>query len=351
MATGNLDAFNLKAVQTAGLVNEEVLQRIYDISPVPLSFSDMTGSDTTGNDYVSWIDNDLGAPNPENKVADGADASGNDTQTGSRQGNYCQIPSYVLPVSTRANASNTIGYARETTNQIQRAQRRIRRDLEARYVSHLKSAPGDGDTVPSEMGGLAAWCVSNVSGGASRVAGGFQAATAAESVVDAPTPGTKRPLTQTIFDTVAQLVYEQGGDPTVAMSPPSIKALFSGFLFDSSARVAQLYSDQGKSREDAAALGSVSVYIGHFSTFRLVPNRMMLPYQSLAGSAGDAGNMLLMSPEYLSKINLYSFRLEELGKTGLSTRYQLSADCTLGVLSEKAQGLIADIDVVAAVTA
>jgi hypothetical protein len=112
-----------------------------------------------------------------------------------------------------------------------------------------------------------------------------------------------------------------------------------------------LYSDQGKSREDAVALGSVSVYVGHFNTFSLVPNRMMLPYQSNGGSAGDAGNWLLMSPEYLSKINLYSFRLEELGKTGLSTRYQLTADCTLGVLSEKAHGVIADLDIAAAAVA
>jgi hypothetical protein len=58
-----------------------------------------------------------------------------------------------------------------------------------------------------------------------------------------------------------QAVYTDGGDPTVMMSIPGVIRKFSEYLFTSSARVATLMSDQGKSTEQATALGSVNVFV------------------------------------------------------------------------------------------
>ena len=43
-------------------------------------------------------------------------------------------------------------------------------------------------------------------------------------------------------------IYEEGGDPTKMMTVPSLIRKFSEYLFTSSARVATLMSDQGKSQ-------------------------------------------------------------------------------------------------------
>lgn len=67
------------------------MDRIFDISRIPLPFTDSVGSLSTGNSYKEWTLDELAAPDTDNAEVDGADATGNDTKIGSRVGNHCQI--------------------------------------------------------------------------------------------------------------------------------------------------------------------------------------------------------------------------------------------------------------------
>ena len=113
---------------------------------------------------------------------------------------------------------------------------------------------------------------------------------------------------------MVESVYNQGGDPTKLLTVPALVRKFSEYLFTSSARVATLMSDQGKSREKAAALGSVNVFVTDFGTLDLVPNRL----QQLQDTAENR---------------------------------QMSVDWTLIVNTEKAHAMIGDVDQTAAVLA
>lgn len=344
MATTNLDAFNLKSAQTGGLINEDVLQEVYDISRIPLEFQDRVGTGTMSNTYKSWTMDELGAPTVGAFVVDGADASGDDTSIGERVGNYAGILRKVLPVSTTARRTDNIGFGDALTYQIQRNQLRLRRDAEANLLYNNASvAPTD--SVAGEYAGLPAWLNSNVEGGAGRVDGGFSHGAGSESTVTAATPGTPRALQMLYIDNVIEGIYNEGGSASVMMTVPKLKRGISMHLFDTSARIAQLYADQGKSREDAAALSSVSVYINDFTTTEIVPNRL----QQL--DSNNAADVLIFSPEYLDVSFLIGWEMDELGKLGLSDRYQLFTQHTLCVLSEKAHGMVADIDPTLAVTA
>ena len=42
MATGNIDSFNLKSLAKGGVINEDVMQKIFDISKVNLPLTDVT---------------------------------------------------------------------------------------------------------------------------------------------------------------------------------------------------------------------------------------------------------------------------------------------------------------------
>lgn len=335
---------DLKGVAFGGLIREDVMNQIWDISNIPLPFTDMIGSDSCKNSYAEWTTDQLSAPNVDNAVIDGADATGNDAKGGARVGNQCQISTKTVMVTQRANASDVIGRANELAYQIMERQKELRRDREAIYLTQQASVADNGATVAGRLGGLGAWLVTNVSRGAGGANGGF-----ASGVVAAPTPGTTRALTETMVRDVAQAVWEQGGNPTVLMSIPTMIRRLSEYMFTSSARIATLFSDTGQAAEAQVAKGSVNVFVTDFGvTLKMVPNRLMQPVD---GDLGDENtNLYFLDPQYVRESFLEGYRVEELAKTGLAEKREMSVDGTLKVLNEKAFGVIADIDYTQPVT-
>jgi hypothetical protein len=344
MSTANLDSADLKAVAYNGLINQDVMQKIWDISKIPLPLTDRIGTDTCKNEYKEWTQDTLAAPNLSNAVVDGADTtSSNNTVTGARVGNHCQISVKVVQVSTRAQNSDTIGRSDELAYQVMRRQQELRRDVEAIALTHQASVADDGNTTAGKSAGLGAWLTTTTSRGTTGTNGGFSA-----GIVAAPAVGAKRALSEKLVRDMVQGVYEQGGDPTVLMSGPSVIRGFSEYLFTSSARVATLTADQGRSGDKATALGSVNVFVTDFGTLELVDNRLQQKY---AADDGDCYNVYIITPSMLSIGYLDGYRVEPLAKTGLADKRQMAVDWTLIVGTEKAHAVIADIDPTAAVVA
>jgi hypothetical protein len=335
-----LTSADLKGVAYRGLINEDIMQQIWDISKIPLPLTERIGTDTVKNAYKEWTTDELAAPNVANAVIDGADASGNDTKTGARVGNHCQISTKVVRVSTRAQESDTIGRSNELIYQVMRRQQELKRDVEAIMLTSQASLADDGSANAGKSAGLGAWLTTNDYRGAGGSAAGF-----ANGIVAAPVAGTNRALTETLVRDCVQAVYQQGGDPTVMMSVPSVIRKFSEYLFTSSARVATLTADQGKSATAATALGTVNVFVTDFGTLDLVPNRL----QQLTTDGG--ADVYILDPQYLSIGYLHGYRTEPLAKTGLADNRQMAVDWTLIVHTEKAHGVIADVDPTLAVTA
>lgn len=344
MSTANLDSADLKAVTRGGLIREDVMNKIWDISKIPLPFTDMVGTESTTNEYKEWTTDELAAPDVTNAVVDGSDASGNDTKTGARVGNHCQISDKIVRVSYRADASNIIGRAKELSYQLMRRQQELRRDVEAIALFNQASVADNGDAVAGKAGGLPSWLETNSING---TAGGFNPAT---GLTVARTPGVKAALTEKDIRDAMESVYQEGGNPTKMMSIPSVIRKFSEYLFSSSARVATLMSDQGKSTEQATALGSVNVFVTDFGTLTMIPNRLQQKHKD-SGGVDDVADVFILDPEYLSLCYLEGYRTETLAKTGLAENRQMCVDWTLIVNTEKAHAIIGDIDPTAAVTA
>ena len=74
MAVGNVDSADLKAIKTGGLIHEDVLDKIFDISRIPLPYTDMVGKTTHKNERFDWVVDKLDAPDLDNAVVDGSDA-------------------------------------------------------------------------------------------------------------------------------------------------------------------------------------------------------------------------------------------------------------------------------------
>lgn len=323
-----------------GLINEDVMQKIWDVSKIPLPFTDMVGSDSSKNSYKEWTTDELAAPDITNAKVDGADVTDDDTNVGKRVGNHHQISAKRVVVSTRAQESDTIGRANELAYQVMRRQQELRRDVDAIALNNQASVADDGDTTAGVTGGLPSWLETTVDGG---TAGGFSAST---GLTVARTVGNKQQLTETKVRDAVESVYNQGGDPTKMMSVPSAIRAFSEYMFTSSARVGTLMSDQGKSAEKATALGAVNVFVTDFGTLTMVPNRLQQMYDAADSTPTDkdACDVFILDPAYLGLCYLHGYKTEPLAKTGTADKRLMTVDWSLTVNTEKAHGMIGDVD-------
>lgn len=344
MSTANLDSADLKAALSApGLIREDVMNKIWDISKIPLPFTDLAGTDSASQEYTEWTKDQLVAPDVTNAVIDGSDATGNDTAVGTRVGNHHQISDKVVRVSHRADASDTIGRAKELGYQLMRRQQELKRDVEAIALFNQASVADNGDDTAGKVGGLPSWIETTIRN--STTPGGFDTST---KLTVANTPAAAAALTETWVRECIDGVYDEGGDTTVMMSVPGVIGAFAQYLFTSSAQVATLTSDQGKSREKAAALSAINVFITQHGTVRLLSNRIQ---QVADNDDTDCADVFILDPEYISLCYLEGYRTENLAKTGLSNNRQMSVDWSLVVHTENAHAMISGIDPTLAVTA
>lgn len=345
MATADYwDSADLKAIDADGLINESVMQRIFDISDIPLPFSDAVGRETHDNSYHSWTKDKLADPDLTNSNVSGADASGNDAKGGERVGNHSQIPDKVLKVTQRADSSDTIGRANELSYQLMQRGKEIRRDVEAICLSAQASVEDDGDTVDGKLGGLDAWLETNVDVGATGAVGGFNPVT---KIVDAPTNGTTRALTWAEVKAQVESCYSNNGMPTVLMSVPGVIVRLSDYMITNPSNqfATPTANVSGSAPTDQAAQGHVSVVRTDFGfTMSLTPNRLQ------AETAAGAATLFGIRPGGVAISFMQGYETHTLGKPGLSNWRQISADLTLQVWNEEEHFSLRDVDVTAAVT-
>jgi len=336
MAMTDATAYDQSIVTVNGIINEDVMQKIWDISKIPLPLSDMIGTDSHKNEYYEWTTDELAAASITNAVIDGVDVTATkaDLLRALRVGNHSQTSVKSVRVSTRAIESESIGRSNELSYQVMMRQQELKRDIEATMLSNNPSVAGT-NAAAGQSAGLTAWLATNMAEAATPgTEGGFNTGT---GIVDAYTPGTKEAMSEEKVRDVAQLVYEEGGNPTVLMMIPAVCRAFSEYLFTSSARIATLTAETAQ-KGPAKGVGSVNVFITDFGvTLDLIPNR-------LQPSASAVSQAFMLDPMHLRLSYLHAPRVEPLAKTGLSEKRLMSADWALVVTAEKAHGIVLDID-------
>jgi hypothetical protein len=355
MAQFNLDVYDLSSVDLDGVINEDVMQTIFEIDPVDLPFHDMAGRETSDNAYKSWIKDSLEAPSLANAQVDGADltasppvASGDETVANmARVGNHHQISTKVVKVSTRAQKVDTIGYANALVYQLRQRQQELRRQCEATACSPQASVEAT-DLVAGKTAGAAAMFETNIING---TAGGFSA-----GIYSGPTPGAARAMTETDVRDAGEMAYNEGGNPTKLMSVPKMIRKLSEYLFTSSARIGTIQTNVSRNsvsegeygHQGVTAVGAVNVIVTDFQTLEFVPNRSQLLYDN---GGTDCCDVFIMDPEYWAITYIQGIETEALAKTGLSSKRMMSVDWSIIAKQEKASAIIMGIDPTLAVTA
>lgn len=350
-----LDTADLKLINSGGMIREDVLNEIFDISDVGTPFLDMIPTDSFKNSYSEWSEDKLPVPSLTNAVVSGSDraSTDNDTNTAGmlRVGNHAQISTKEVFVTTRGQATETIGQSDAMGYQTAKRLQDLRRDVEAISLSGQASVADDNNATAGKSAGLAAWIKTNLSSGAGGSSPGFQTGT---KLVSAQVPGEGRGLTMTLLSAQIENVYNLGGNTTVLMSVPGVTKRLAQYLFTTpyAAKPTQNVEGTGGGVNQTSQ-GFIDVFKTDFGfTVQIVPNRVQQTYADAAGgTAQTVANVFGLDPRFLRLSTLYGWKVEPLAKLGLSDRKLLSVDWMLKVLLERAQFNIADINPTVAVVA
>jgi len=331
----NLNAPALEAALYGGVIREDVMEKIWDISKIPLPFTDACSKGTHTNRRVEFVVDKLGTPVASNAVVEGVDITQNNTAIGTRLGNYTQIPVKAVSITTTAEASNGIGGMNSLSYQLMMRQQELRRDVEAQMMSHQASVAGDAATVAGISAGLGAQLKTHVKVGATGAVGGFNTST---GLFVAPTPGTKRALSETLIRDVLQDIYVAGGNTAMLMARPPVIRLMSAYMFGTTAKIATLQTNTSGASSQTA-IGSVNVFVTDFGqVVKMVDNRIQLVDDTATSS------MYFLDPSHLKQSFMRGYQTDPLGKTGLTDKRMMSCEYSMLVLNEVSQGAILAID-------
>jgi hypothetical protein len=345
---------DLKALTAGGLVNEDVIQRIIDISHIPRPFMDHVGvGEPADNAYTEWTQDALGAVDLTNKVVDGADATGNQAAGGTRVGNHLQQSDKVVQVTYRANASDVIGRSNELAYQLMMRTDELMNDLEAIALYPQASVADNGDAIAGAVGTFPSWLITNDDMGAGGSATGFNTST---KVVAIPTASTaRRALSVATLKTAFENVYLQNGTVSVLMSRPELTRRLANYILANPTTFAVATPTANIAGDASGKVGQImqgfvlAIVTEFGDVVQIVPNRLQQTHND--GSAAACVDLFGIDTAQVEYTYMIAPRADPLAKLGTAERRQLLADWSLRVLQEKSHFVIRDLNHTTAVTA
>lgn len=312
---------------------EELADKIYQITPEETPFISLIGRKSVSSTHPEWQTDTLASPDTSNNQPEGNDWTYQDITATTRVGNYTQISDKRIVISRTQEKTSKAGRKSEIAREVAKKGVELRTDMEVICLGNQASTAGAGDGASNrKLGAFRAWLATNDNMGSGGASGGFNSST---SVVDAATNGTQRAFTKAILDATILSTYNSGGNPSVLMTSPYAKTVFSTFMSDSNV-AQQRYAASGKGQ--TTIVGAADVYLSDFGQITVVPNRQM----ARAG-ATVARNAFLIDAKMVSLGVFDDIKLEKPAKTGDAEKRVLVTEYTLCVNNEAAHGVAADL--------
>ncbi len=322
---------NTNETYSVTTIREDLQEALTSLTPTETILMSSIGSKNVDNTYFEWAEIDLAATS-NNRLIEGDSGLSNSAATNAvRKGSYTQISGKVVEVSSTANAVNGVANAQTTAKQIAYKLQELKRDMEAMLLQNVASSAGASGTA-RQTAGLPAYLTTNVSRGTGGANGTTSGSGESGSVNAAATDGTLRPITEALLKGVIKSCWEQGANPSIVMCGPSQKQTISTFTGNAT---------KFQEVDDKKLTAAVDIYISDFSEVQIVPNRHMRV--RTVSSVDHTPDVLVLDPSYAEVAYLQTAKQEELARTGLSERRLISAEYGLQVTSQKAHGIVADI--------
>jgi len=305
-------------------IREDLQEAMISISPTETPFMSAIGTKKADNTYVEWSEVDLASPDGSNRVAEGEASPGNDAPTNAvRLGNYTQISDKVVEVSDTNNAVNGVADAQTVAKQVAYKLKELKRDMEKMLLDNVAASAGSSGTA-RQSAGLGAFIRTNTYRGATGADGTLSGSTSGYPDA-AATDGTQEALTEANMQSVIASCWDEGAEPSIVLCGSQVKQKISSTFTGT----ATSYREADEKRVTAA----VDVYVSDFGELQIVPCRHI-----------RARDLFVLDPNYARIAYLQRTRQKPLARTGHAERRLISTEYTLQVDSEKAHGVVADID-------
>lgn len=303
-------------------MRESLADFVSIISPEDTPIYSAASKGKASANFEEWQTDSLTAANPNNALAEGADATYPTPTATLRLGNYCQTSGKNFKVSGRLDAVNKAGRSSEISYQLMKQGRELRTDIEASISQN--NAAVSGATPKSASLETWAWAVNSLG------ATGTTTVVTNGAPTTAPVDGTARALSETLVKNVLSSGFSNGMRYKMAVMGPTQKQNFSALAGLASTR----NNFSGARKSQGVILGAADVYVSDFGDIALVPSAFM-----------RNRSVLFLDPEYLEVRTLKdrNFKEEKLAKTGDAEGWQIITDWTLVVKNPIAVGKLADL--------
>jgi len=313
---------NTNETYDVSTIREDLAPALASISPTECVFMSTIGTRNVDNTYFEWSEVDL-ASAADNRALEGDTGLSNSAPTNAvRKGQYTQISTKVVEVSSTNQAVNGVADAQTVAKQVAYKLSEMKRDMEKMMLDNVAASAGASGTA-RQTAGLPAFLTTNAARGSGGADGTTSGTGTSGYVNAAATDGTARTLTEALLKGVIADCWDQGAEPSVVLCGSSQKQTISTFTGNAT---------RYKEAEDSKLNAAIDVYISDFGQLQIVPARHI-----------RSRDVFVLDPSYAQVAYLQTAKQEPLAKLGLSERRLISAEYGLQITSEKAHGVIADV--------
>ena len=316
---------NTNQTYSVSTIREDLQDALISISPTETPFMSAIGTKNVKSTYFEWAEVDLAAASASNRVIEGEAAPAVDAPTNAKRlSNYTQISDKIVSVSDTSEVVNGVASNQTVAKQIALKLKELKRDMETMLVGSNSAASAGASGTARATATLSAFLTSNVSRGSGGASGTLSGTTAGYPNA-AATDGTLRALTENMLNAVISSCWTNGGEPSIVLCGAGVKQKISQTFTGNATR----YKDV----VDKSLSAAVDVYISDFGTLTIVPSRFM-----------RSRDIFVLSPSYAKTAYLQNVTQKPLARTGHAENRLISAEYGLICDSEKAHGVIADIN-------
>ena len=315
---------NTNETYAVSTIREDLQDAMVSISPSETVVFSAIGRKSVSNTYFEWAAVELAAASSSNRVIEGEAAPGNDAATNAiRLGQYTQISDKVIEVSDTAEKVNGAGDAQTVAKQIAYKLRELKKDLETMALDNVSAASGSSGVARSAAG-LPAFLTTNVSRGTGGANGTLSGSTSGY-VNAAATDGTLRALTEGMLKGVIASCWDEGAEPSLVICGSLVKQKISSTFTGAATRYKEV--------TDKTISAAIDLYVSDFGELSIVPSRHV-----------RARDVLVLDPSQARMAYLQETKQKPLARTGHSERRLITVEAGIQIDTQKAHGIIADIN-------
>jgi hypothetical protein len=295
---------------SGGALREDLMDIIYDISPMDTVFMSKAGRGTAKSTTHEWLTDALASP-AANAAIEGDAFSATARTLPSRLKNYTQISRKEFEVTGTAQKVDNAGMRELLAYHTARAGKELKRDMETGFLGNNPASAGT-STSPRVSGSVPNWIYSanhiKMSGqtvwSTTAPVSGFATATIPGASTTA--------FTETELKNMLAQAWSCGGEVDTLLVNATVYNTISGFT-----GLATRFRDVG-SKQQAQIIGAADVYVSAFGSHNIQLSRYIM---SATAFALDTSTW---SVDYLRP-----FQTIEIAKVGDSERRMLLAEYTL----------------------